>query len=215
MFKFRELRADEIEIRVGSVSKAGITLLLYQDARAAMNVLDETIGPMNWQNEYSRENRNCTISIWDDNKKQWISKEDTGTESYSEKEKGLASDSFKRAAVRWGIGRELYTAPFIFISVPTEYDGKRWQLTNRNDGFGYSVREIGYRDGKITTLVIAKNGTTVYEMRGVDEDAVRKLVSLAQNKGMTPEQVAAHYGVQSVTSLTGEQYRDAVMRLLA
>jgi hypothetical protein len=91
-------------------------LLLYKDARVDQNILDETVGKMNWQRKHCRDNANCIVSIWDAEKKQWIEKEDTGTESFTEKEKGLASDSFKRACFNWGIGRELYSAPFIWIS---------------------------------------------------------------------------------------------------
>ena len=112
---FRLLNADEIEARVATVSEKGCTLLLYKDARCDMNILDETVGAMNWMRSHTRDNANCIVSIWDENKKQWISKEDTGTESFTEKEKGLASDSFKRACFNWGIGRELYTSPFIFV----------------------------------------------------------------------------------------------------
>lgn len=116
MNKFRTLRADEIECRIATVKSTGLSLLLYKDARCDMNILDEVVGEENWKREHSRDNANCTVSIWDSEKKQWISKEDTGTESYTEKEKGLASDSFKRACVNWGIGRELYTAPSIWVS---------------------------------------------------------------------------------------------------
>lgn len=112
---FRNLRADEIEVRIGRVTPNGVMLLLYKDARCDMNILDETVGPLNWQRFHSRENANCTVSIYDEDKGQWISKEDTGVESTNEKEKGLASDSFKRACVNWGIGRELYSAPFIWV----------------------------------------------------------------------------------------------------
>lgn len=115
MIKFRELRANEIDVRVAQIDKSWCTLLLYKDARVDMNILDETVGSMNWQKKYLRDNANCIVSIWDDEKKQWIEKEDTGTESFTEAEKGLASDSFKRACFNWGIGRELYTAPSIFI----------------------------------------------------------------------------------------------------
>ena len=80
-----------------------------------MNILDETVGALNWKREHKRDNANCVVSIYDEDKKEWVSKEDTGTESNTEAEKGLASDSFKRACVNWGIGRELYTAPFIYI----------------------------------------------------------------------------------------------------
>lgn len=115
MKEFRLLKADEISCRVNQINDKGLTLLLYKDARVDMDILDETVGCMNWKKEYTRDNRNCIVSIWDSEKKEWISKEDTGTESNNEAEKGLASDSFKRACVNWGIGRELYTAPFIYI----------------------------------------------------------------------------------------------------
>lgn len=113
--KFRKLRADEIECRIGQIKENGLTLLLYKDARCDMNVLDEAVGSLNWKREHTRDNKNCIVSIWDKDKSEWVSKEDTGTESNTEAEKGLASDSFKRACVNWGIGRELYTAPFIWV----------------------------------------------------------------------------------------------------
>ena len=103
--EFRTLRAEEIDCRVATVSadKKGCSLLLYKDARCDMNILDATVGPMNWQRAHVRDNANCIVSIWDAEKKQWISKEDTGTESNTEAEKGLASDSFKRACFNWGM----------------------------------------------------------------------------------------------------------------
>lgn len=114
---FRTLRANEIELRPGQISqKTGKqSLLLYKDARCDMAMLDEVVGAMNWKRQHTRDNANCIVSIWDENKKEWVSKEDTGTESKTEAEKGLASDSFKRACFNWGIGRELYTAPQIWV----------------------------------------------------------------------------------------------------
>lgn len=114
-YMFRLLRADEIDVRIATINQKGASLLLYKDARCDMNILDERVGVFNWQRHHSRDNANCTVSLWDEVKKQWISKEDTGTESFTEKEKGLASDSFKRACFNFGIGRELYTAPFIWV----------------------------------------------------------------------------------------------------
>lgn len=126
---FRPVRADEIDVRVQNINNWKTTVLLYKDARVDQNILDETVGCYNWQKEYSRDNQNCTVSIWDEQKGQWISKEDTGTESNTEKEKGLASDSFKRACFCWGIGRELYTTPL--VQIPTEFielkEGKNGQ----------------------------------------------------------------------------------------
>lgn len=114
--QFRDLRADEIDVRVAQFKDGSfVQLLLYKNARTDMDILDEAVGCMNWKREHTRDNANCIVSIWDKDKSQWISKEDTGTESNTEKEKGLASDSFKRACFNWGIGRELYTSPEIKI----------------------------------------------------------------------------------------------------
>ena len=114
---FRELRADEVDARVSTISAKGLSLLLYKDARCDMNILDETVGSTNWEREHEiiGDRLYCTVSIFDEDKNAWVSKQDVGTESYTEKEKGQASDSFKRACFNWGIGRELYTAPFIWI----------------------------------------------------------------------------------------------------
>lgn len=114
--QFRDLRADEIDVRVAQFKEGSfVQLLLYKNARTDMDILDEAVGCMNWKREHTRDNANCIVSIWDKDKGQWVSKEDTGTESNTEKEKGLASDSFKRACFNWGIGRELYTSPEIKI----------------------------------------------------------------------------------------------------
>ena len=75
--KFRSLRADEIECRVSSIKENGLSLLLYKDARVDQNILDETVGPLNWQRHHTRDNANCIVSIWDSDKEQWIEMEDT------------------------------------------------------------------------------------------------------------------------------------------
>ena len=155
---FRKLKADEIECRIGSINSRGFTMLLYKDARCDMNILDETVGALNWQREHLRDNANCIVSIWDESKEAWVSKEDTGTESYTEKEKGIASDSFKRACFNWGIGRELYTAPRIFIRAKTEPQGKGYALSDKRDGYGYKVAQIEYEGGRISKLIITKDG---------------------------------------------------------
>ena len=149
---FRPLRSDEIECRVQSVKQNGLILLLYKDARCDQNILDETVGPMNWQRSHSRDNANCTVSIWDKEKQQWISKEDTGTESNTEAQKGLASDSFKRACFNWGIGRELYSAPFTWVSSSNCKIAQNGPRMTCNDRF--SVKEIEYKDGNISKLTI-------------------------------------------------------------
>lgn len=117
MCKFRDLRADEIECRVQSVKQNGLVLLLYKDARVDMNILDETVGASNWQREHyeCKGNLFCRVGIYFEKKDDWTWKADCGTESNTEAQKGEASDSFKRACFNWGIGRELYTAPFTWI----------------------------------------------------------------------------------------------------
>ena len=121
MCKFRDLRADEIECRVQSVKANGLVLLLYKDARVDMNILDETVGASNWQREHyeCKGNLFCRVGIdigtHEGKAERWVFKSDCGTESNTEAQKGEASDSFKRACFNWGIGRELYTAPFTWI----------------------------------------------------------------------------------------------------
>mgnify|MGYP003403143333 FL=1 len=155
---FRDLRADEIECRVAQAKGTGVSLLLYKDARCDQNILDETVGAFNWQRQHCRENANCIVSIWDEKKQQWISKEDTGTESNTEKEKGLASDSFKRACFNWGIGRELYTAPFIWIKpedcTALKQNGDRWQCYD-----SFFVEKIAIENKRIMGIAI-KNAKT-------------------------------------------------------
>lgn len=162
MCKFRDLTASEIECRVATCNENGVSLLLYKDARCDMNILDETVGAMNWQRRHTRDNANCIVEIWDSEKNQWIAKEDTGTESYTEKEKGQASDSFKRACFNWGIGRELYTAPFIWVTsgmCTIKQVKDRWTTYDR-----FEVDSITIENKRITGLSIrnTKTGNIVY-----------------------------------------------------
>ena len=166
---FRPLRADEVEVRLSRCTKKGAFFLLYKDARCDMNILDETVGPMRWKREHARDNANCVVSIYDEGTGQWVSKEDTGTESNTEAEKGLASDSFKRACVNWGIGRELYTKINIFIPGITADSGKTdrrgkpvYDLTD--PFFRLSAEQMEVQDGKITFLSLcdAKTGVEMF-----------------------------------------------------
>lgn len=149
------LTIEQIDFRIQSINNGGYGIILaYKDARVDMQRLDEVVGSLNWKREHTRDNANCIVSIWDGEKKQWISKEDTGAESYTEKEKGLASDSFKRACFNWGIGRELYDYPIIQIkfkdSELREHNGKKALSWNCNfkDWKWYSE----FENGKITVL---------------------------------------------------------------
>lgn len=160
--EFRTLRADEIEVRVGQKKKDGTkqSLLLYKDARCDMALLDEVVGAMNWKREHTRDNANCIVSIWDREKAQWVSKEDTGTESNTEKEKGLASDSFKRACFNWGIGRELYTAPQIWVGSDVSPYELHVSFIHYN-----ANREI---DG---LTIVDKKGGVLFNMKGGSQAA--------------------------------------------
>lgn len=154
---FRDLRADEIDVRVSIAKKNGVSLLLYKDARCDQTILDETVGALNWQRHHTRDNANCIVSIWDEQKGAWIEKEDTGTESNAEKEKGIASDSFKRACFNWGIGRELYTAPFIWVKA--EFCDKLEPDVNRyRCGDTFMVEKIIIENKKITAISIKNSG---------------------------------------------------------
>lgn len=157
MCKFRDLRADEIECRIGQVNKQGkgLSLLLYKDARCDMAILDETVGTLNWQREHYevKGNMYCRVSIWDAEKNTWVWKSDCGTESNTEAQKGEASDSFKRACVNWGIGRELYTSPFIWISA------NLCRLENGKCFDKFEVRDMVVKDKVITGLSIVNTST--------------------------------------------------------
>ncbi len=175
MDNMRTLRADEIECRVAMVKRTnngvGCSLLLYKDARCDMTMLDELYGAMNWQREHVIIDGRlyCNISVWDDKKKQWICKQDVGTESNTEKEKGQASDSFKRAGTNWGIGRELYTSPFIWIGLKdNEYAEKQGKLSCRQK---FSVKEISYSDSRkiIHLVILDKDGNERYRFENGEE----------------------------------------------
>ena len=201
----RTLRADEIECRVGTISEKGVSLLLYKDARCDMRILDEVFGANNWQREHLviAGNLYCKVSVWDSSKKQWIFKMDVGTKSNSESEKGEASDSFKRACVSLGIGRELYTAPFIWVSASDV------NITKKQDRFitydKFSVQSITYSDNReITGLVIInQQGKVVY--RFADRSAVTTQNKAASEKKGDTADIPAEVPQEDMGSLTGEQ----------
>lgn len=179
------LKAEDIECRIQKITKEGAVLLLYKTARVDMRILDEVYGEMNWQRHHEVVNGNlfCTISVWDSEKSQWVSKQDVGTESNAEAEKGQASDAFKRAGFAWGIGRELYDAPFIFIQAPIDkYDR-------------FTVKEIKYSktERKFTSLVIVdKNGKERYRLNGTKTDRPQK---------DTTEEERRQKGIAAITEL--------------
>ena len=152
------LDISQIDFRVQSINKGGYaTILAYKDARVDRQRLDDVVGPLNWKREHSRDNQNCTVSIWDEYKGQWVGKEDTGTESRTESQKGLASDSFKRACFMWGIGVELYDYPRISVKLRDD----EWDKETGKATYKLQVREwiwfSQWEDGELLYLA-AKDG---------------------------------------------------------
>lgn len=159
---FRTLKAEEIDVRAQQVTEKGAILLLYKDARCDMNILDETVGAFNWQRDHKELKGNiyAGVSLWDDKKSQWVIKWDAGAESFTEAVKGEASDSFKRACFNWGIGRELYTAPFIWIPA-----SKLTNITKNAKGKfitydRFKVAKIKYNDNREIEAVAIANEKT-------------------------------------------------------
>jgi len=155
--KFRKLNADEIEVRVKQVSEKGAVALLYKTARTDMQILDETVGADAWSCDYKEIKGNLFCGITIDGVTKW----DCGIESREDNEgnekKGEASDAFKRAGFRWGIGRELYTSPFIFLSVKTEKNTKGQYIVS--DYATFSVKSIEYDGNRISKLTIVNDKT--------------------------------------------------------
>lgn len=177
MIHFRDLRVDEVDCRVARCTEKGVQLLLYKDARADMIILDEQVGAENWQREHyeCKGNLFCRVGIKSGN--EWIWKSDCGAESNTEKEKGESSDSFKRACTNWGIGRELYTSPFIWVkaedadiekSARTTASGKPMYESKGR----FSVSHMEVKNKQISALEITNKGRVVYSFgmgRAFDE----------------------------------------------
>ncbi len=220
MIAFRPLRADEIECRVSMVSGKGVSLLLYKDARCDMNILDETVGTDNWQREHyeCKGNLFCRVGIHTDDNG-WVYKADCGTESYAEKEKGESSDSFKRACFNWGIGRELYTAPFIWINNGdveiVENNGRK----TTKDRFSVVMIETS-QDKKIQYLRI-ENKTqkkTVFEWKNcedigkmrIDKLKVKTISNMLLRTQTDTEGFLSYFRVGKIEELTENQFREAI-----
>lgn len=162
---FRNLTAEEIDVRIGSINAYGVSLLLYKDARVDMTLLDETVGPLNWKREHQSIDGKlyCIVSIKNPETDEWISKMDVGTESYTEKEKGECSDSFKRCCVNWGIGRELYSAQNIFFYSNQlkshKQDNGKWKCYDT-----FSVTDIQYDDKNNIACVTIRNNANGFEV---------------------------------------------------
>lgn len=211
--EFRKLKADEIEARIARVNEKGCAILLYKDARVDQRILDETVGPMNWQRHHLRDNANCIVSIWDEDKKQWIEKEDTGKESNTEAEKGLASDSFKRACFNWGIGRELYTAPFIW------FKSGEAKIENKRTFDKFRVTNIIYDGENIQSVTILDTDTKVSKTFGksanqlhdemIKEGREQMLKFVAENYDEENlNKILDHYQVSELKFLNNDQLKE-------
>lgn len=181
---FRDLRPCEVEARVAQCSEKGASLLLYKTARTDYALLDETVGPERWQCSYFEVKGNlfCDLSVkFEDG---WVTKSNCGTESNMEAEKGEASDAMKRAGFAWGIGRELYTAPFIWAPadklqrLSKNPKSGRWQCFDR-----FEVTDMTVANGEIVGLAISHEGKRdgVYRYGGV-----RKSVGEEAPRGPEP-----------------------------
>lgn len=171
--EFRTLKANEIDCRIQSLNEkngnVGAVVLLYKDARVDMRLLDEVVGAMNWKREHTiiGDRLYCTVSIYNEQTGEWVGKSDVGTESNTEKEKGQASDSFKRACFNWGIGRELYSAPFTYINLQSS----EWQKGKDEKPKSYAkfrVKEIEYDENRNISklIIIDSKGSVRFTMGG-------------------------------------------------
>ena len=220
----RTLYANEIECRIGMVNEKGLSLLLYKNARVDMQILDECFGIFGWQRQHTciEGNLYCTIQIKDPETQQWIAKEDVGVSGYTEKEKSQASDAFKRAAVNIGIGRELYSAPFIWIPA------SKVTIQRRGDKFccydHFKVSSISYNDKKeIVGLKIIKveDNSTVYEMRNnhktnntvLSDAQVRNLYSELNRTGVDINSIFKRYGINSIEEMSYDTFSKAMNSL--
>lgn len=186
MKEIRLLHAEEIDIRVGSIYDTGITLLLYKDARSDMTILDEVFGSMGWQRRHFMvgDAMCCEVSVKDTETGEWITKSDVGSPSYTEPLKGAASDSFKRACVSFSIGRELYSAPFIWIDtskVEIKMENGKKRVKDR-----FRVQSISYnKERRIITALVIVNQRNEVVYQYMDYSAPKAIAVI------TPEQEAA------------------------
>jgi hypothetical protein len=209
--KFRKLNADEVDVRVNIVKENGLGLLLYKDARVDQNILDETVGSMNWQRDHKEIKGNVYggIGIYNQELGLWIWKWDAGVESNTEAVKGEASDSFKRAGFNWGIGRELYTAPFIWI--------KKGLFNDKYDKF--SVTKIGYdENGNINELSIYNETIkkVVFEMGKATKTVAEESSLIKKAKDLIAEKdyqnLFNYYNVDGWNDFSDEQLKDIIKK---
>lgn len=224
----RLLKAEEIECRASTVNEKGVALLLYKDARVDQRILDETFGLFGWKRSHQCIDGNlyCTVEVYDSAKGEWVSKQDVGTMGFAEREKSQASDSFKRACFNWGIGRELYSAPFIWIPASKTSVQKKGEKFFCNARF--SVRSISYNsEREIDGLVIAdEKGKEVYELKPgsaaagngeksrISDKEMELLETELKRTGVGMGEVMERYHIHESGDMTGELY-GRIMKALA
>ena len=179
--EFPLLTKDDIEIRIGQMPKDGKekgTLLLYQDARCGMKYLDQVVGAENWYKRYyeCKGQMMCAVGIYIEDRKEWVEKSDTGSTGNFEEEKTLASDSFKRACVCWGLARELYTAPDIWVKIESKYDKFKVVRIEYNAQREISVLEIANKDGVVVYTYGIKGKSVPQEQPRQDQDITREII---------------------------------------
>ena len=219
MSEKRYLKPKEINCRVQQIKEKGLSLLLYVTSRAGQNILDELYGPLGWKREHQLidDNLYCTISVYDEKTGQWISKQDVGTESYTEKEKGRASDSFKRACVNWGIGRELYSAPFIWI------DKKQVDIKEKNGKYmtydKFYVKSISYKNDEIDSLEIVNHKLeTVYikwPSKTIDSVKIKLIEEQLERTGVDIKKIYDMCSVSDISDITEEDFVKVFNKLKA
>lgn len=222
--KFRLLLADEIDCKIKQVSQKGVLILLYKDARCDMNILDETVGAENWQRKHELINGNlfCSVGIFCPQINQWVWKQDVGTESMTEKEKGEASDSFKRACFNWGIGRELYTAPFMWVSpnnlTTLKQDDKgKWVCYDKFmvTDITYNGRMIGaveIQNVKAGSRVVFSNAPEI-AYKHISTQTASALAKRLQDANVNIEALMNQYNVNKLEDLNEKQHSDIIQRL--
>ena len=213
MFEFRALKSDEIEVRIGQINNNGLTLLLYKNARVDIAILNETVGLLGWKREHKNDNKNCIVSLWDSEKSQWVSREDVGSESSFEKEKGLASDSFKRSCVNFGIGIELYTAPFMWVnSSDCKIIEKNRKLVCYDK---FDISHISCDGNKVIDELNIKNASTgkeVFTFKKSNKTMPKEFIDKPNSKEIfdKPKQTEDRINSKQFNDLQGELLRTGV-----
>lgn len=227
----RLLEAEEIECRISTISAKGLSLLLYKDARVDQRILDESFGPFGWKRSHQCIDGNlyCTVEILNKETNEWISKQDVGKVGFAEKEKSQASDSFKRACFNWGIGRELYSAPFIWISAD------KVQLQQKDGKYvcyeRFKVSDIEYNEDReiVKLVIINEKGAVVYERKEagnkkelkqsgsnnntLSKNQIEKLQSELKRTGITMDAVKDRYKIVETERMSSEIYQKVMSAL--